>query len=199
MMGGKRMEIALIRHFATKGNQEKRYIGTTDEGIVMDYAVFGQRQYKEAEVVIASPMRRCIETAEVIYQRAPVLCEEFRECDFGLFEHKNYEELKENPLYLKWLASMGKDPFPQGESVEAFKERCSRGFLKCVRKLCAEGRKSSAMVVHGGTIMAVMEAFGVPKKEFYDRQVENGGGYLVSICEETWMKGMYQVKEEARL
>ena len=47
--------------------------------------------------------------------------------------------------------------------------------------------------------MAVMEAFGVPKKEFYDRQVENGGGYLVSICEETWMKGMYQVKEEARL
>lgn len=193
------MKIALIRHFATKGNLEKRYIGTTDEGIVMEYARKDQRQYPDAEVLIASPMRRCLETAGVIYQRKPSVCTHFRECDFGLFENKNYEELKENPEYQNWLSSMGKKPFPAGESSEGFKERCKNGFRKCVDDLLRDGIKNAAMVVHGGTIMAVMEAYGVPKKEFYDRQVKNGGGYLVSICEEEWIQGIYKVKEEAEL
>lgn len=193
------MEIALIRHFATKGNLEKRYIGRTDEGIVLENATETKRHYPDAEVLIASPMRRCIETAGVIYQREPLLCEQFRECDFGLFENKNYGELKENPLYQKWLASMGKEPFPEGESSEAFKERCKTGFCQCVDRLVKEGTKKAAMVVHGGTIMAVMEAYGIPKKDFYDRQVENGGGYLVSICEEEWVREIYEVKEEVRL
>lgn len=192
------MKIALIRHFATKGNLEKRYIGTTDEGILPE-AVKTGRTYPKVQTVIASPMKRCQETARFIYGGEPYLCEAFRECDFGLFENRNYEELKEEPAYQKWLASMGKDPFPEGESAEVFKERCRSGFYRCVDQLMKENIQSAAMVVHGGTIMAVMEAYGVPKKEFYDRQAGNGEGYLVSICEDEWKRGIRNVMEEARL
>ena len=34
-----------------------------------------------------------------------------------------------------------------------------------------------AIVCHGGTIMAILEAFSVPHRDFYDWQVPNGGGY----------------------
>lgn len=36
---------------------------------------------------------------------------DFRECDFGIFEGKNYEELKENRDYQRWLDSGGVLPF----------------------------------------------------------------------------------------
>ncbi len=46
-------------------------------------------EYPEADLVFVSPMRRCLETAEVLYPgQEPVVIEEFRECDFGLFEGK---------------------------------------------------------------------------------------------------------------
>lgn len=190
------MKIALIRHFATKGNLEKRYIGITDEGIDSSSIPDNFTLYPKADIVIASPMRRCIETAALIYKKQPVLCEKFRECDFGLFEHKNYEELKDNILYQQWLASMGTEPFPEGESTEEFKSRCREGFRECVRGLTEENVKQAAMVVHGGTIMAVMEAYGIPKKPFYERQAGNGKGYVLSICEEKWKQGILEAVEE---
>ena len=59
------MEIRLIRHFATEGNLEKRYIGVTDEEIkaecVLEYNLKkegnGREEWKP-EHVIVSPLRR---------------------------------------------------------------------------------------------------------------------------------------------
>ena len=81
----------MFRHFATAGNLEKRYIGTTDEPILPVSSVSG---VPEVEIVLASPLLRCRETAGLLYPRLdPVLIEGFRECDFGAFEGKNYREL----------------------------------------------------------------------------------------------------------
>ena len=41
-----------------------------------------------------------------------------------------------------------------------------------------------AFVVHGGTIMSILEAFAEEKKNYYDWQVKNGCGYVASTdCE----------------
>ena len=53
-----------------------------------------------------------------------------------------------------------------------------RGMLCQVDRLCKENVESAAFVVHGGTIMAVMEAFSEEKKSYYDWQVGNGEGVL---------------------
>ena len=94
------MEIILVRHFMTKGNLERRYIGTTDEPLLPAEALArqlkgGVRQaaagYPEVQVAAVSPLRRCIETADMIYPDVrKVVCRELRECDFGLFENNNY-------------------------------------------------------------------------------------------------------------
>lgn len=60
-----------------------------------------------------------------------------RECDFGQFEGKTYEQLKKNAAYIKWLKSGGITAFPGGEDQEEFRKRCVEGMKKQVRFLIA--------------------------------------------------------------
>lgn len=196
------MKIVLIRHLKTPGNLKRQYIGRLDEPLAKgpeqkeseERLKASLRGIGEIDAVIASPMRRCIQTAERLFpEREPILYSRLRECDFGLFEGKNYEELKGMKAYQKWLSSEGTLPFPGGESQAVFKERCVQGFEEAVKQLFKELalKKSpqAAMVVHGGTIMAVLSRFGPKDKGFYDWQVENGCGFLISFEEEEWKQG----------
>ena len=64
------MRIYLIRHSMTKGNKEKRYIGTTDESLCLEgIQLLEERKgmYPEVTYVYVSPMKRCVQTAEIIY------------------------------------------------------------------------------------------------------------------------------------
>ena len=96
-----------------------------------------------------------------------------RECDFGSFEYRNYEDLKDEPAYQRFLDTMGESGFPGGEDRRTFSARCAEAFEKAVR----EWREPLIFVVHGGTIMAVMEAFAEPRKDYYDWQVRPGEGF----------------------
>ena len=126
--------ICLIRHGKTQGNLLGRYIGVTDECLCQE----GREQiqggvYPLAKLVFASPLRRCMETAGLIYPGIAVQTEELlRECDFGAFENKNYEELSADSRYQAWVDSGGSLPFPQGESHESFCARCREGFRRGV-------------------------------------------------------------------
>ena len=150
--------------------------------------------------MIASPMKRCIQTANLLFPgEEPLLCEKMRECDFGLFEGKNYEELGDLPVYQEWLDSRGTIPFPEGESHEAFKARCVEGFAEMAAELVEKRCETAAMVVHGGTIMAVLSRFDRGDSEFYDWQAENGGGYVISLDEAAWGRGQKEFREIERL
>lgn len=173
--------ICLIRHAKTRGNFEKRYIGRTDESICEKASL--SRPYPAADIVVTSGMKRTDETAEAIYGRIEKITDKrLAESDFGDFEGKTYDELKGEPEYIKWIESGGTDPFPHGESRGDFSERCNDAFLEYAEKYAG---KNIAFVVHGGTIMAVAERlFG---GDFYDYQVENGGGYILEREGGKWL------------
>ena len=66
------MEIVLIRHGATAGNIEKRYIGTTDEplcdtGMVQIQEYMRAGCYPQVQALYVSPLKRCSQTAAFIY------------------------------------------------------------------------------------------------------------------------------------
>ena len=192
------MEITLIRHFMTQGNIERRYIGTTDEPLLPRQPV--RRRYPAAGAVAVSPLRRCMETAERIYPDVKkYVCRELRECDFGMFENKNYEELKDHPDYQRWLDSGGKIPFPEGEGMDAFCERCVKGFCNMPGRFIEEGCRTAAFVVHGGTIMAVLDRLAHHEEGFYHWQVKNGEGFRVKLDEEQWRRGVRRLTEIERL
>ena len=195
------MKIVLIRHGATAGNIKKRYIGITDEdlcasGIESIHNNIKAGYYQGVQAVYVSPMKRCRQTAEILFPGAEqVVCDKMRECDFGLFEGKNYQELTGNPKYQSWIDSGGTKAFPGGEDPMEFRKRCVCGFEEMMEKMIKGKRKKIAFVVHGGTIMSVMEAFDPEKKEFYHWQVKNGKGFHFQIEEEKWQQGNRQFEE----
>lgn len=174
------MKIIFIRHGKTAGNLEKRYIGTTDEGLCDEgKSEIKGRAYPDVRRVICSPMKRCIETAALIYPDIkPFICNDLRECDFGDFENKNYSELNGNADYQRWIDSGGEMPFPNGEGHADFTRRCVNAFDKLI---CDDISEDAAFVVHGGTIMAILEKYAVPRGTFYDFQVMNGSGYITEF------------------
>lgn len=160
--------------------------------------------YPQVKYLFSSPMTRCLETAEILYPNLrPAMIPEWREMDFGRFEYQNYEQLKEDAQYQAWVDSQGTLPFPEGESREEFCMRCETGFIKMCGKLrtaleeshqvsdgaaaaaenhARQGRNffpdaaDAALIVHGGTMMALLSQYG--GKDYFDYQVPNGRGYV---------------------
>lgn len=187
------MELIFIRHLKTKGNRLRQYIGVTDEPLDQPVLL---REYPDADMVVVSPLKRCIQTAELIYPgKGQMICPGLRECDFGEFEKKTYEELKNHPAYQKWLDSGGAAAFPGGEGREAFVKRSVAAFEEAVRKLMENGCRRASFVVHGGTIMAVLSEFDREKRDFYQWQVANGEGFLAKLDETDWKSGKKQLTE----
>ena len=193
------MQLLLIRHSITAGNLEHRYIGCrTDEplceagiALAQQKSVEFRRAFPAPELVLVSPMQRCRQTAEILFPHMPQkIVWGLQECDFGAFEGKNYQELSGDTSYQAWIDSNGTLPFPGGESNEAFRQRCCQAFQRITEGLQKQEEKTgqtlrAAVVVHGGTIMAILERFGTPKKNYFDYQVKNGCGYRLTPVEGT--------------
>ena len=174
--------IVLIRHAKTKGNLKKRYIGTTDEPILQGTRL--EKQYPQAEIIISSPMRRCIETAQLIYPGKKIrVYKDLSETNFGKFENRSYEDLKDDQYYKRWIESNGKLPFPDGESADEFRERSINAYNAVLEDF---PDKNIAFIVHGGTIMAVMSyVFG---GGFYDYMTDNLSGFKFSAGEKNYKR-----------
>ncbi len=182
------MKICLIRHGATAGNLEHRYVGTTDEELTEEAArKLGaeRKKYPAPDCVFASPMRRCLQTAELLFPGLqPQLCADLRECSFGEFEYRNYRELQGDGRYQAWIDSGGTLAFPGGESRGAFSDRCCAAFGLCCRRALEGGADMAAFVVHGGTIMAVLDRYSRPHRDYYEWQLPNAQGYLCELVPE---------------
>ena len=194
-------ELILIRHGKTAGNLLGRYIGSRTDEPLCDEGREGLagKQLPEVERLYVSPMKRCVETAEILWpgfdRKKMQKVMDLRECDFGDFENKNYKELSGNGDYQAWIDSNGTLPFPNGESMDAFKSRCLEAFARIVEEVSgaeqewiASGKTGifrAGIVVHGGTIMAILEQYGYPKAAYFDYQVKNGCGYRLTPVEGT--------------
>lgn len=189
----KKTNILFIRHGKTSSNLEKRYCGARtdedlcDEGIRELKKKKEEGMYPSIDMLYCGKKKRCISTAEILYpEMEKIIIDEFDEIDFGDFEGKNYEELKENPEYINWLESGGKLPFPNGESREEYCEREWEGFEKILDDIKPV---HIGVIAHGGTIMAVLSH--LTKDAYFDFQTECGDGYLCTLSGED---GSYHIE-----
>ena len=114
------IKIWLIRHGMTEGNRHQRYIGVTDEPLCPEgIERLKNITYPKPQAIFVSPLRRCQETAEILFPGQKVrIIDQLAECNFGEFENKNYKELSDDPRYQAWIDSNGIMAFPGGESKE---------------------------------------------------------------------------------
>ena len=141
-----RRQLILIRHGKTEGNIKRKYIGRRiDEPLmpIEKQALEDLRiAFKKREgfnwgraVYVSSPMKRCKETLEALFKGVSYReCQGLLEMDFGDFEGKSYEDLKDNEVYKAWLLSGGEKAFPNGESREEFAERTFKSFKQILKE-----------------------------------------------------------------
>ena len=187
------MKLWLIRHGMTKGNQEHRYVGVTDEGILPEEKERLQARAAEMDlhpaIVFVSPARRCRETAECLFPGAApelIVVPEFMEMNFGAFEYMSWQEINQDPdpahraAYQRYIDSGGETAFPGGESKAAFTKRVCDGFERAVLPRI-QATQDIAIVAHGGTIMALMERYAEPHKPYFEWSVKPGEGYQLDL------------------
>ena len=168
--------LLLIRHGATAGNMQRRYVGSTDEPLCeMGMKQVHSLREKNLNInrLFISPMQRTIQTAQILFpQMKYTVVQGFREMNFGVFEGKSAHELADHPDYQAWVDAFCERQIPGGECAADFKTRCCSAFRDIMTTV--DDDDSVALIVHGGVIMAILEAFAQPHRDFYHYHINNG-------------------------
>ncbi|MBQ6053469.1 MAG: histidine phosphatase family protein [Clostridia bacterium] len=182
------MKLVLIRHGKTEANEKRLYCGKTDIGLSCagkEELIAKKQQTVYPDIngmaVVTSGKKRCEETLEIIYGKTPHAADTaFCEMDFGIFEMRSYEEMKNDPQYIAWISGNNEENIaPGGESGTVMRDRV----LKGLRRVIASDR-DALIVTHGGVIAAIMDfLFSEEKKNRYEWQPSFGGGYIVEYSE----------------
>lgn len=181
-----KIKILFLRHGKTKSNIEKRYLGRNDEELckegITDLNAAKKALCTEFDISFSSPLKRCLQSGNIIAPATAIVkIPQWIEMDFGPFEGKNYDELKNNQLYVKWIDCGGEIDIDGVEKKSDFIKRCMSGYDDCIKeikrynKLSNEGIKNVLCSVHGGTIMAILST--VLQKDYYEFMVGNASGY----------------------
>lgn len=186
------MKLILLRHGITEANEKRLYCGSTDIGLSeAGKAALLQRKKETAYPditgmrIITSGMKRCEETLALLYGDVPHETDAaFREMDFGAFEMRSYEELKNDPDYQAWIAGDNEaNVAPGGESGALMTRRVLTG----LDRLQADDR-DTLLVTHGGVIASVMShLFPDENKNRYEWQPAPGGGYMIEADKKSYL------------
>ncbi len=182
--------ITLLRHGLTEANERKEYLGWTDSPL-SERSLIEMNQlrdsFRDYELVISSDLQRCIDTAELLFPTVSIQANPaFREMNWGQWEGKTYEQLKEEADYQKWLDNPMKASVPDGEGYPVFSERVELGW----RQLLSEEFNNIAIVTHGGVIRELLVRYAPGEKPFWNWSIPHAGGYQLNWDNvDLWRRG----------
>jgi ribonuclease H / adenosylcobalamin/alpha-ribazole phosphatase len=185
--------LVLVRHGATTHTADKRFSGglagsnpgLTDEGRaqVREVADWLAPLAPAVDVVVASPVRRTRESAEIVGERlALAVVEEpaFAEMEFGVWDGMSFGEVDETwPDELAaWIASVDSAP-EGGESFQTVQERVLAGLQ---RVLTSYVGKTVIVVSHVTPIkLLVSHAVGAPLTSLFRMELSTASVSVVSF------------------
>ena len=179
------MEFILVRHGKTEYNERRQYCGALDP----DLSDLGRQELEHSaiktylkehtpDMVFCSPMQRTLQTAAILLDGRDVplvAVPELREIDFGDFEGRSYEEMKDDPAYTAWLDTNCEGPIPGGDFPDAFRDDVEVCF-ESLLETCRTERVERALVVsHVGVLGTILERFAEPEKHWYEYHFPCGG------------------------
>lgn len=174
----------LLRHGITEANRYHRYCGSTDlpldeEALAAFRAEKPVYPDPAGYQVLTSGMLRTEQTLLELYGNLAHRAEPaFREIDFGAFENKSYEDLKDDPEYQIWLTGDNeRNVCPGGESGEQMARRVLAAWDALT--------EDTLLVAHGGVIACIMaHLFPKEEKNRFQWQPQPFHGYRL-----TWEDG----------
>ncbi|MFJ5761285.1 histidine phosphatase family protein [Neobacillus sp. NPDC093182] len=179
--------VALFRHGLTGENKRKAYLGWNDSPLCSESKKISiSNRYQR---YFSSDLSRCISTANILFPNNDLyLLSHLREMNFGKWEGKTYEDLKEVPLYQRWLS----DPIsycpPEGESFMDFTRRVSIGWDKITKEILSHNIQGCALMTHGGVIRYLLSEFAPQHSDFWSWQVPHHQGYELVFAKEAFRR-----------
>lgn len=152
------LALTLIRHGLTRWNVEGRFQGQSDRPL-SDEGVRQARRLAERMMrmrppdrIIASPLRRAVETAEIAFADQTVAIEpRLMELNFGAFEGRTMAENLAEDAWESWA----QDPYlrraPGGESYQQLRDRVVAWYRELPRDA-----DHVVAVTHSGTIQMLL-------------------------------------------
>lgn len=186
--------IHFIRHGAVSPTLKGRYIGTTDvelsdEGRLALRRLDHELDYPYAKVVFTSPLKRCTQTARILYPNIePLVIDQLSECSFGEWENKTADELKGDAEFARWLAGEPGAKPPRGESNADFTRRICLIFENIVDGMIKTGTTDAVIVTHGGVMTTLLAVYGIPQAKPFDWACDNGYGYSLRVTPMLWQR-----------
>lgn len=193
-------KILMLRHGITEGNNNKWFYGGLDlhllpEGIEELKTNVRNSFYPEIPdnaQFFTTGMIRTEQTLEAIFGDVDHdTIPELREMEFGEYEGKTFDELKDDPAFQSWTYDeTGEVAFPGGESRKEFGDRIFKGLDILIGKhrlkelsVRHSGKDAfTVLICHGGVIASLMhELFPGVRESMWDWITDPGGGYLIEM------------------
>lgn len=173
--------VHFIRHGLTEANINGKFAGSGDfslcsRGVEGLRKLMEKYKYPYSQEYYTSPMKRCVETAKILYPEAKVeVIDGLRECVFNDEDNQNKNV----------------------ETWDEIQKRVTKTFDNIVESMMKRKVTSATICTHGGVIMTLLYCYGIPRAEFLDWMVNNGCGYSVRITPGLWMREkMFEVYDK---
>ncbi|GAA1397291.1 MSMEG_4193 family putative phosphomutase [Luteococcus peritonei] len=163
--------LLLVRHGRSTSNAAGTLAGRAP-GVLLDETgrsqamTVGERlRGARVDALVASPITRCQETAQLLADSAALglelrTDEHFTECDYGEWTGRGLAELATEPLWATVQATPSQVRFPGGESMQEMADRMVAGVQAVNRELEASSAEGAepvwVLVSHGDPIKAVL-------------------------------------------
>jgi alpha-ribazole phosphatase len=187
-------KLHILRTGSTGAGEDRRFVGQLDlplseRGVDELVALKNNFTYPRAEIVLASPLLRCVETAELLYPDTYLeTMGDFSDLGLGDFEVKGFDQLQGDPAFQAWLQNSRENPPPGGEEIEDFQKRIIRGAMSVFSRMMEEKFRDVVLITHGGVIMSLLAGIALPKRAMGEWAAENGAGYTVLYTPQMWMR-----------
>ncbi len=200
--------IIFIRHGETILTPDRKFSGTgalnpelTDIGLAQAGKVAAQTANLSPEVLIASPLRRTTQTAQLVSKatKLPVLFDEiWYECSFGVWDGLSIDEVKDQyPIeYKSWLSSSSYAP-PQGESYDEVGDRVDEAINQLVELYPGQ---RVVVVTHNGVIKeAARLAIGAPANSIFHIDIAPCSITTISVWPSDGLRAIRGLNEQQHL
>ena len=186
-------KVYLIRHGETDWNVERRYQGLTDielskEGLKQSELLSERfKNFDKIDKIYVSPLKRAVQTAKPLSNVIgvkPIITECFKEINFGEWEGKTVEELRE--LYKEDFNNFFNNPyrakFPGDGSLKIVEERVALGFNKILEE---DKGKNIIIVSHGGLLKILfLYIMNIPRDFYRNIWIDNTSISMIQLNKE---------------
>ena len=178
------MLIYLLRHGLTEYNAQKRYQGPARHpalGGGPEPAAPGRHR---PEGGLYHPLQRTAQTARVLFPEAKlVVVKDLQEMCFGSFEGKTTSRWSTTPIIRRGCRPTARANAPTVSGRTTSPNRICNAFSALVDKALADGEELLVILAHGGTQMAAMERYVLPRRDYYEWCGPNAGGYVLDAAD----------------